>query len=120
RLISACREVEQNCSARELAEETLRNLYDGVKSEEIEQAMILAARSRIEREPDYTFVAARLLLRKIYRQALPTFATPAELAAQHREHFAAYVARGVEVERLAKDLLTFDLQRLAVALRLDR
>ncbi|MDB6024205.1 MAG: nrdA, partial [Verrucomicrobiales bacterium] len=67
RLIGACRGVEENCSARNLADETLKNLYDGVKTDEIEQAMIFAARSRIEREPEYTFVAARLLLRKIYR-----------------------------------------------------
>ncbi|HEX7653250.1 MAG TPA: ATP cone domain-containing protein, partial [Verrucomicrobiae bacterium] len=39
RLISACRGFEKNCSARELAEETLKHLYDGVRPEEIEQSM---------------------------------------------------------------------------------
>ena len=120
RLISACRGMEENCSARNLADETLKNLYDGVKPDEIEQAMIFAARSRIEREPDYTFVAARLLLRKIYREALPAFNTSTELAGQHRDHFPDYVARGVEVKRLTPELLTFDLPKLAAALRLDR
>jgi ribonucleoside-diphosphate reductase alpha chain len=120
RLITACRGVEQNCSARDLAEETLKNLYDGVKPEEIEQAMILAARSRIEREPDYTFVAARLLLRKIYREALPSFGTSTELAGQHGEYFPDYISRGVELKRLSAELLKFDLPRLAAGLRLDR
>ena len=120
RLIGACRGFENQCSARDLADETLKNLYDGVKPAEIEQAMILAARSRIEREPDYTFVAARLLLQKVYREALPTFSTTAELAAQHRDHFANYIARGVEVGRLSPELLKFDLPAIAAALRLDR
>ena len=120
RLISACRNVEQTCQAGDLADETLKNLYDGVKPEEIEQAMIFAARSRIEREPDYTFVAARLLLRKIYREALPAFGTIAELAAEHREYFPNYVARGVAVSRLSPELLKFDLAKLAAALRVDR
>jgi ribonucleoside-diphosphate reductase alpha chain len=120
RLISACRGMEENCSARNLADETLKNLYDGVKPDEIEQAMIFAARSRIEREPDYTFVAARLLLRKIYREALPAFNTSMELAGQHRDHFPGYIARGVEVKRLTPELLTFDLRKLAAALRLAR
>jgi ribonucleoside-diphosphate reductase alpha chain len=120
RIISACRGVEANCSARELTDDALKNLYDGVKPEEIEQAVIFAARSRIEREPDYTFVAARLLLRKIYREALPAFSTSAELASKHRNHFPDYIARGVEVSRLAPELLKFDLPRLAAALRLDR
>jgi len=120
RLISACRGLEQTCSARDLGDEAIRNLYDGVKPVEIEQAMIFAARSRIEREPDYTLVAARLLLRKIYREALPEFNTSAELAGQHRDHFPRYVARGVEVRRLSPALLEFDLPRLAGALHLER
>jgi ribonucleoside-diphosphate reductase alpha chain len=120
RLISAARGLEENCSARDLGDEAIKNLYDGVKPDEIEQAMIFSARSRIEREPDYTFVAARLLLRKIYREALPSFNTATELAAQHRDHFQNYIARGVEVSRLSPDLLKFDLPKLAAALRLDR
>ncbi|HEY4416754.1 MAG TPA: ribonucleoside-diphosphate reductase subunit alpha [Verrucomicrobiae bacterium] len=120
RLISACRDLEHTCSSGDLAEETLKNLYDGVKLAEIEQAMILTARTRIEREPDYTFVAARLLQRKIYREALPPFSTSAELATQHREHFAKYVARGIEVGRLSPELLKFDLAKLSTTLRLDR
>ncbi len=120
RLIGACRDLEQNCSARELGDEAIKNLYDGVKLDEIEQAMIFAARSRIEHEPDYTFVAARLLLRKIYREALPAFSTPTELVARHREHFADYVACGIEVKRLSPELSKFDLPKLAAALHLDR
>ena len=120
RLINACRGLEQNCAARDLAEEALKNLYDGVTPSEIEQSMIFAARSRIEREPDYTFVAARLLLQKIYREALPAFSTSTELATKHRDHFAGYIAHGIEVKRLTPDLLQFDLPRLAAALRLDR
>ncbi len=120
RLISACRNVEQTCSARHLADETLKNLYDGVKPEEIEQAMILAARSQIEREPDYTFVAARLLLRKIYREALSAFSTVSDLASQHRDHFANYIALGIEVGRLTPKLQQFDLPKLAAALHLER
>jgi len=58
-----------------------------VKPDEIEQAMIFSARSRIEREPDLHFRRARLLLRKIYREALPSFNTATGLAAQHRDHF---------------------------------
>ena len=120
RLISACRGLEQSCSARELGDEAIKNLYDGVKPDEIGQAMIFAARSRIEREPDYTFVAARLLLRKIYGEALPAFDASVGLSGQHRDHFPNYIARGVEVRRLSPELLKFDLPQLAAALLLDR
>lgn len=120
RLIRACRGLEPNCSARDLGIEAIKNLYDGVKPHEIEQAMIFAARARIEHEPDYTFVAARLLLGKIYREVLSGFSATAELATCHREQFATYVARGIEVQRLSPELLKFNLPQLAAALRLDR
>lgn len=120
RLISACRGLETTCSAGELAAETLQNLYDGVAVEEIEQAMTLAARARIEREPDHTFVAARLLLRRLYREALPNFSTPSELAIRHREYFPNYIGRGVELGRLSPELLKFDLDRLSSDLRPER
>ncbi len=117
---TACRDLEPSCNGRDLAEEALRNLYDGVKPEEIEQALILAARSRIEQAPEYTFVAARLLLQRLYRETLPTFTDQASLASAHRNHFPTYIARGIEASRLAPALATFDLPRLADALRLDR
>lgn len=120
RVIGACRGIETSCSAGSVVSETLKNLYDGVKTDEIEHAMILVARSHIEKDPDYTYVAARLLLKKLYREALPVFGTSAELAVAHRDHFPDYVAHGVEISRLSPDLLTFDLPALAAALRLDR
>ena len=60
KLIRACAGLEDRTDWRELAEETLQNLYDGVKCEEIDKAMIFAAKARIEREPAYSYVAARL------------------------------------------------------------
>jgi ribonucleoside-diphosphate reductase alpha chain len=45
--------------------ETLRNLYDGVPVDEVYKAAILAARTLIEKDPDYTYATARLLLHTI-------------------------------------------------------
>ena len=122
-LMHACRGLEDRCSWRELAEEALTNLYDGVRTTEIEQAMIMTAKARIEREPSYTFVAARLLLGRIYGEVLPKGATEGsliEIAEAHRAHFKNYIAFGVEVGRLSPDLLAFNIEEIAAALRLDR
>jgi ribonucleoside-diphosphate reductase alpha chain len=124
KLIRACAGMEDRCDWRALAEETLRNLYDGVRLEEIDKAMIYAAKARIEREPAYSFVAARLLLNVIYREVLPSdphdHQDAAGLNSRHREFFAQYLRHGVDVGRLDSSLLTFDLPRIAAALRLDR
>ena len=38
--IRACRSFEDRCDSRAMAEETLRNLYDGVRIDEIEKAIL--------------------------------------------------------------------------------
>ena len=124
KLIRACAGMDDRCDWREMAEETLSNLYDGVRLEEIDKAMIFAAKARIEREPAYSFVAARLLLNVIYREVLPSDAddnqNAATLEASHRTHFAAYLRHGVDLGRLDSSLLTFDLEKISAALCLER
>lgn len=122
-LIRACAGFEDRTDWREMAEETLSNLYDGVRLDELEKAMLFAAKARVERDPAYSFVAARLLLNTIYKEVLPDYEetdTAEGLAARHRAHFADYLRRGVDLGRLDSSLLTFDLDRIAGALRLER
>ena len=119
-IYGACRGVEDKCQANDLFDETMRNLYDGVTTTEVDKAMIMSAKARIENEPAYTYVAARLLLNQIYEEVLPKFGAPAELPKVHREHFREYLQQGVAAERLSPDLLKFDLDQLAAALDLER
>ncbi|MBS0659316.1 MAG: ribonucleoside-diphosphate reductase subunit alpha [Verrucomicrobia bacterium] len=120
-IIRACAGYESVCDWRELAEETLQNLYDGVKQEEIEKAMLFAAKARVERDPAYSYVASRLLLNTVYREVFANSnVDPASVANLHRERFAEYVQYGVEVGRLDSSLLTYDLPRIAAALRPER
>ena len=123
-LMNACRGLEKTCSWRELADEALTNLYDGVRISEIEQAMVMTAKARIEREPAYTYVAARLLLSKIYKEVLPKgtsgYGLLVEVEKAHVAHFKDYLLEGIKVNRLTQDLLQFDLDKIAAAMRPER
>ncbi|MBP8028296.1 MAG: ribonucleoside-diphosphate reductase subunit alpha, partial [Acinetobacter sp.] len=44
-----------------IIDETIKNLYNGVKESDISTTMMMATRTRIEQEPNYTYVTARLL-----------------------------------------------------------
>lgn len=125
KLIRACEGMDERCDWRELAEEALQNLYDGVHLAEIDKAMIFAAKARIEREPAYSFVAARLLLNIIYREVLPPASEQdnqdaTSLAGRHRRHFAGYLQHGVDLGRVDSSLLTFDLEKISGALQIER
>ena len=119
-LIRACRGFEDRCDAREMADETMRNLYDGVRLDEIEKAMIFAAKSRIENDPAYGYVTARLLLDVIYRETLPGYEHYHDVTVAHASRFKAYLEEGIAAGRLAPALLGYDLEKIAAALRPER
>lgn len=64
----ACEKLEY-VNSQFLFDETLRNLFDGAPIKEVNKALQLSARALIEKEPNYTFVASRLLLHELHREA---------------------------------------------------
>ncbi|NIX75845.1 ribonucleoside-diphosphate reductase subunit alpha [Microvirga terricola] len=125
-LISEACEGLADVSAEAILTETQRNLYDGITEAELALAPVLAARTLVEREPDYAFASARLLLDGLRREALSAAhggrqqATQAEMKDRYAAYFPAYVAKGIEAELLDPELARFDLKRLAAALKPDR
>jgi ribonucleoside-diphosphate reductase alpha chain len=119
-LIRACRGFEDRCDARDMADETMRNLYDGVRIDEIEKAMIFAAKSRLEIEPAYGYITARLLLDVIYRETLPGFEHYHDLSGAHATQFEIYLEEGIAAGRLTPKLREFDLKKITAALKPER
>ncbi|MBR0679651.1 ribonucleoside-diphosphate reductase subunit alpha [Roseomonas eburnea] len=105
--------------------EIQRNLYDGITEDELGQVPILAARTLIEQEPNYSQVSARLLLSVLRKEATSfvegsAAAGQTEMAGRYPAYFDAYVARGIEVGLLDPELGRFDLARLGAALKPER
>jgi len=119
RLSVACAGLD-DVDPEQIMAEAVSGFYDAMPESELAESLVLAARARIEREPNYAYVAARLLLATIYREATGTAATLADAAAVYRTYFAEYVTVGVAAELLDPALLTFNLDRLAAALRPER
>ena len=117
---AACRNLNPDISAAPILSETLRNLYDGVPLAEVYKAAILAARTLIETDPDYTYVTARLLLHTIVREVMGRDVQPADMDAAYAEYFPGFIQKGVDNELLNPELLKFDLPRLGKALKAER
>lgn len=103
--------------------DTQRNLFDGVKSTDVEKALVMGARTFIEKDPAYSTLAARLLMDGIRREALSfvygTFrqAKQAEMAAIYPDYFKTYIHAAIEHELVDSELGLFDLERLGQALK---
>ncbi len=115
-----------NIDTEQLLQTTVNAAYDGMKEADLYSALILNARSLIDQEPDYSQLAARLLLDNLRREALSEIygylheATQSVMADLYADYFQRYIKQGVEVELLDSQLLTYDLEKLAAAILPER
>jgi len=116
----ACSGLGADVKPQPIMAETMRNLYDGVPMDEVYKASVLAARTLIEKDPDYTFATARLLFHTIAKEVLGQDVAQADMSQAYADYFAPFIKRGVEHELLDEKLLQFDLPRLAGALKAER
>ncbi|MES2248901.1 MAG: ribonucleoside-diphosphate reductase subunit alpha [Pseudomonadota bacterium] len=117
---SACQGLGDSITAAPIVAETMRNLYDGVPLDEVYKASILAARTLIEKDPDYTFATARLLLHTIFKEIIGREVMPVDRATAYADYFPQFIKKGVDNELLDEKLLQYDLPRLGAALKAER
>jgi ribonucleoside-diphosphate reductase alpha chain len=113
--------------AERILHETLRNLYDGIHQKDLATALVMSARSLIEREPDYSYAAARLLLDGLRQEACGVLnggaqsrIGQAEMTQVYADYFIAYIKQAVKLELLDPELTGFDLAKLGRALKPER
>ncbi|WP_349617368.1 ribonucleoside-diphosphate reductase subunit alpha [Azotobacter salinestris] len=108
-----------------IQKETLKNLYDGVAEKDVNTALVMTARTLVEREPNYSYVTARLLMDTLRAEALGFLgvtesATHHEMADLYARALPVYVEKGIEFELLDPKLQGYDLARLGAALDHER
>ncbi|OGT45100.1 MAG: ribonucleoside-diphosphate reductase subunit alpha [Gammaproteobacteria bacterium RIFCSPHIGHO2_12_FULL_41_20] len=121
---SACIDLN-DVSPELIIEDVRRNLFDKVPFREVGRALIMSARTLIEKEPQYSFVAARLLLDTLRHEALHFLGLQKnvsfeEIQAFFSVYFKAYLRRGIELELIDSKLETFNLDQLVTAIHLER
>ncbi len=105
----------------DIIKEAMRNLYDGVSMTDVNTSLVITARTLVEKEPNYTYATARLLMDKLRAEALSFLgvaaqATHHEMAEYYAKALPAYIAKGIELELLDPTLSEFDLEKLADAI----
>jgi ribonucleoside-diphosphate reductase alpha chain len=107
----ACKNL-QDVSSEEIVNAVLPQLYNGISSKEISDLLILVARSKIEIEPNYSYVAARILLEKLYKEV--------GCEKDYAEAFINNVYRLVSEGILSRRVLGIDIEYLAAKLKPER
>ena len=110
--------------------EAMDNMYDGISAKDVSTSLLITARTLIEEEPNYSYVSARLLQDELRSEAMAFLnvsnergearATQSEMTQVYPKALQAFITRGVELELLADNLLSFDLAQLGAALKAER
>lgn len=108
-----------------ILQEALRNLYDGIPVNDIDKALIISSRPLVERDPNYSYVTARLLNNSLRREAFDFLGLDLSLdqtamTTHYEAYFKAYLDRGIQLELLDPRLKTFELTKICQAIKADR
>jgi len=115
----------EGVSSDAIYRETLKNLYPGVKMDDVRTSAVMTARTMVEQDPNYSYVTARLLLDTLRSEALGFLgvadsATQSEMNYRYPGVLRPYIEKGVELELLSPHLLEYDLDVLGEALKAER
>ncbi len=121
----ACRSLA-GTNPEVILQDACHNLFDGVTEEDVSNTLVMSARTLIDKEPNYSQAAARLLLDSMRRQALSFLnilqpvKTQQEMGGIYSDYFKTYVKRAVSLELLDSQLEQYNLDRLCAAIQPQR
>ncbi|MDA9730406.1 ribonucleoside-diphosphate reductase subunit alpha, partial [SAR86 cluster bacterium] len=109
----------------QIVTEAEKNLYEGAPEEEIKQAMILASRALVEKEPNYTFATARILLDSLRYEALNFLdldkdALQEDMKDLYPKALSSFITKGIELKLLNPKLAEMDLEKLGSEIMPER
>ena len=111
-----------NVDEKLLAAEIKSATYEGISEKDLAESMLMTARTMVEKEPNYSFVTARLLLNNLEKEVC-TFLGVEEKKDRnkmYKEALTKTIEKGIELDFLNEDLKSYDLDKLGQAILEER
>ena len=118
-VLRACEGIRE-VSPSEIVLDAQLQLYDKIPTAEIDKALIFSAREKIEKEPNYSYAAARLLLNCLYKEVFKEGVDSDAFSLQYRKSFIQNIKKLVKANRINSKLLDYDLGKLSESIRIKR
>jgi len=118
-ILKACDGLpDQVSKVVQVATELQLTLFDEITTEQLDEAVIQTTLQNVKDDPDYDKIAARLLLKTIYKSILGDYETADELKKLHAREFPKFVRTAVKDGLLDERMGDgrFDLKKLGEAL----
>ena len=120
----ACENLDE-ASINEVLDEALKNLYDGVSIADMRTSLVMSARTKVEKEPNYTFATARILLDSLRYEALNFLdldkdALQEDMKDLYPKALSSFITKGIELKLLNPKLAEMDLEKLGKEIMPER
>ena len=112
----ACEGLE-DVGSQQLIEEIRNASYDGMSEKDLADCMVISARTMVEKEPNYSYVTARILLNNIENEVLDFLEIDRKLKSDRTKMYSEALTKtfnkGIELGFLNKELKEFDLGKIS-------
>ena len=122
--------VKKACSGLENVDEVMlatqikSTSYEGISEKDLAESMLMTARTLVEKEPNYSYVTARLLLNNMEKEVADFLGLNKKLlnkrSEMYQEALPKTIAKGIELGILSEELQTFDLDKLGKVIKEER
>ncbi|WP_339045022.1 ribonucleoside-diphosphate reductase subunit alpha [Candidatus Zinderia endosymbiont of Aphrophora alni] len=119
-IIYASKGLNKTININDIIKETINNMYHNMPIEDIYKACILASKSFIEKDPEYSKLSARILLYEIYFKIFKKKIKNIDINLEHIKYFTKYIKLGIKYNLIDKKLKKFNLKKLAHSLKIKR
>ena len=119
---NACEGLD-DVNPEELIEAIKATAYEGISEEDLSNCILIAARTFVEKEPNYSFVTSRLLLDDIENEVLRFLDIDTSIkkdrSKMYQKALVGSIEKGIELEFLDERLKDFDLDRLGKSIKAE-
>ncbi len=107
-------------SITDIIDSVTKQIYDEIPQEELDLLVLGATRERIEKHYQYSTLASRVVVDKLYQSILETGMSEKPLESSYQSKFESYIAKGISLDLLDPRLATFDFDKISKALKPER
>ena len=116
----ACTGYTDHVEPKSIYNSVFKNLYDGIKVDDLIKTLIMTSKTFIEKDPLYAKVTAQLLLYSIRKEVLGRHVQASEAKETYKSYFPRFIEKGIQVGVLSSELKSFDLEFLGETINPER
>tara|TARA_Y100001935_G_C17309402_1_gene514706 strand:- start:488 stop:3277 length:2790 start_codon:yes stop_codon:yes gene_type:complete len=106
----------ENIDVNAICQSVIKQVYRGITKDDLNKIVLNSIRERIENHSDYTLLSSRYALDLLSKKIIDSHITDADYQAKYSQAFSSYIRKGVKLEMLNQEFLTFDLDQLSQAI----